>query len=66
MPKLQANLLLVSKFLSNGLKMKFNLDECNIRNLDGKMIVMRLHKGNLYEMNVIKVHEWDGLMPHNH
>ena len=59
MPKLQANLLSVSKLLSNGLKMQFNLNECIVRGPDGEMIVMKLRKDNLYKMNFTKVHRTD-------
>ena len=32
-PKLQANLLLVNKFLSNGLKVRFHVNECIVGGL---------------------------------
>ena len=41
--KLQANLLLISKLLLNGLKMQFNLNECIVKDPDGEVIVMGLH-----------------------
>lgn len=57
MPKLQANLLPLSKFLSNGLKVQFNLKECVMKGPDGEVIAMGLHNGNLY--NLYKIHGVD-------
>ena len=33
----------------NVLKIQFNLNECIVRSLDGEVIAMGLHKGDLYE-----------------
>ena len=57
MVKLQANLLSVSKLLSNGLKMHFNLNECIVRGPNGEVNVIKLHNGNLYEINFNNVHK---------
>lgn len=39
--------------------MQFNLNECIVRYPNGEMIVMKLCKCTLYEMNFIKVHGAD-------
>ena len=44
--KLQTILLLLSKLLSNGLKMKFNTIECNVKGLNENVIIMGLSEGN--------------------
>lgn len=59
MSKLQANWLLVNMFLSNGLEVQFNFNECIVRDPDGEVIVMRLCKDNLYKINFTKVHRAD-------
>ena len=59
MPKLQANLLSVSKLMSNALKMQFNLNDCFIKTCDGEAITIAQLKGNFYEMNFKKVHRVD-------
>ena len=55
-PKLQANLLSVSKFLSNGLKMQFNLNEYIVRGLDGEVNAIGLHNDILYKIIFTKVY----------
>lgn len=58
-PMLQANLLLGSKLLSNGLKLQFNLNECNVRGPNGNVIAMGLDNGNLYKIKLTNVHGTD-------
>ena len=47
MSKLQASLLLVRKFLSNRLKVQFNLNECIVIGPNRKVIAMELCNGSL-------------------
>lgn len=58
-PKLQENLLSVSKFLSNEWKVQFNLNERIVKSGDGEVNAIGLHKGNLYEIQLSKVHRVD-------
>lgn len=39
----------------NGLKMQFNLNQCIVRGLDGKIITMGPHKG-IYEIMFIELY----------
>lgn len=55
-PKLKANLFLVSKVVSNGLKVQFNLNECILQICDNKTIAIVSREDNLYEMNFTKIH----------
>ncbi len=58
-PKLHANLLSVSKILSNGCKVQFNMNECIVRAFDGEVIAIALREGNFYQMtftNVCEMH----------
>lgn len=55
-PKLQVNLFSIDKLLSNGIKVQFNSNECIVRGQDGELIVMKLCKRNLYEINFTKGH----------
>ena len=57
LPKLHANLISVSKFVSNGLKVHFNLNKWIIKYYDRKAIAVELREGNFYEILVIKVHQ---------
>jgi hypothetical protein len=56
-PKLHANLLSVSKILSNGCKVQFNMNECIVRAFNGEVIAIALRKGNLYQVTFTKVCE---------
>jgi hypothetical protein len=56
-PKLHANLLSVSKILSSGCKVQFNMNECIVRAFDGEVIAVALREGNLYQMTFTKVCE---------
>lgn len=56
MLKLQTHLLLVSKILLNKLKVQFNLNEFIVRSSDDEIIAIVSRKGNLYQMNFIKVY----------
>jgi hypothetical protein len=56
-PKLHANLLSVSKILSSGCKVQFNMNECIVRAFDGEVIAIALREGNLYQMTFTKVCE---------
>lgn len=46
MPKLKANLLLVSKVLSNILKVRFNLNECIVRHTDDEVVAIVLDRNS--------------------
>ncbi len=48
-PKLHANFLSVSKILSSGCKVQFNMNECIVRAFDGEVIAITLREGNLYQ-----------------
>jgi hypothetical protein len=48
--KLQANLFLVSKFLSKGLKAKFYVIECILRGVNGNVVAIAQSQGKLYQM----------------
>jgi transposase InsO family protein len=56
-PKLHANLLSVSKILSSGCKVQFNMNVCIVRAFDGEVIVIALRDGNLYQVTFTKVCE---------
>lgn len=56
-PKLCANLLYVSKLVSNGLKDQFNLNECIVKSYNGDSIMIVSCKRNLYKINFVKVHK---------
>ena len=58
-PKLHANLLSVSKLVSSGLKVQFNINECIIRASDGHPVAIAPREGNLYHLHVVKVHGMD-------
>ena len=55
-PKLYANLFSVSKFMSNDLKIQFNINECIIKSCNGEAIAIVPRKWNFYEINFVKVH----------
>ena len=55
-PKLHANLLSVSKLVSNGLKVQFN-NECVIQASDAHPVAIAPREGNLYHLHVLKVYE---------
>lgn len=57
--KLHANLLLVNKLMSNGLKVQFNLKKCVVRSCDGEVIAITTYKRKLYKINFVKAHEVD-------
>jgi hypothetical protein len=54
-PKLQANLLSLSKFLSKGLKVQFHVNECFVEDVNGNMVEITQCKGNLYLMTFKEV-----------
>jgi hypothetical protein len=56
-PKLHANLLSISKLVSNGLKVQFNLNKCIVKFCDGEVIANAPRKQNMYEINFVEVHE---------
>jgi hypothetical protein len=56
-PKLDANLLSVSKILSSGCKVQFNMNERIVSAFDGEVIAIALRDGNLYQMTFTKVCE---------
>lgn len=45
----------MSKFLSNGLKVLFNINECIVGGSDNEVIAIMLRGGNLYQMTFMKV-----------
>lgn len=45
------------KFVWNGLKVQFNLNEDIIKSCDGKTIVITPYKENLYENNFTNIHK---------
>ena len=49
--KLQANLFSVNKFVSNGLKVQFNLNKYIVKSCNGEAILIASRKQNLYEIN---------------
>ena len=49
-PKLQANLLSVSKLLSKGLKVFFHVNECIVEGANGDVVAIARREGSLYEM----------------
>ncbi len=50
-------LLSVSKILSSGCKVQFNMNECIVRAFDREVIVIALREGNLYQVTFTKVCE---------
>ena len=55
--KLHSNLLSLSKLVSNGLKIQFNLNECIVKSYNGEAIAIAPCKRNLYKINFVKVHK---------
>lgn len=58
-PKLYANLPSVSKLVSNSLKVQFNLKKYFVKVWNGEVIAIASLKGNLYIMDLTKVHRAD-------
>lgn len=58
-PKMQANLLSVSKLMSSGLKVQFNVDGCTLRAPNGYVLAVAPCGNNLYQVTFRKVHEAD-------
>ena len=59
MPKLQANLLSVSKLVIGGMKVQFNVDGCTLKAPNGDVIAVAPCEGNLYQVSFNKVLEVD-------
>lgn len=57
--KLHANLLSVSKIISNGLKIQINLNKCIKKYCDGEAIMITPRKDILYEIIFFKMHKVD-------
>ena len=55
MPKLHANLLLGSKIVLNGLKVKLNLSNWFVKTYDGDSISIALRENNMNFTNVHRV-----------
>ena len=55
MLKLQANMLLVNKILSMGLKVQFHVNECIVGGAIGHVVAVDRRKRNLYLMTFTKV-----------
>ena len=58
-PKLQVNLLSVSKLVSSGTKVQFNKEGCILRASNGDVLVQAPREGNLYQVTFTKVYEAD-------
>ena len=58
-PKLQANLLSVSKLVSSGLKVQFNVHGCTLRAPNDNVLAVAPREDNLYQVTFTKVHEAD-------
>ena len=58
--KLHANLLLVSKLASKGLKVHFNVMGCVVRAQSGEMLAMGSIEANLYQLEMKKVNGAEG------
>ena len=56
MPKLQVNLLSVSKLVSKGLKVRFHVNECIVGDANGDTVAIAPRKGNLYHMTFKEIH----------
>ena len=60
-PKLHINLLSMSKHVSNGSKIQFNLNKCIVKSCNGEAIAIAIAiascERNLYVINFVKVHE---------
>lgn len=54
-PKLYANLLSVTKLVSNCLNVQFNLNECIVKSCNAETIAIALREQNLYKINFVKV-----------
>jgi hypothetical protein len=51
-PKMKNSLIFVSKFISKGLKVKFDKDGCNANNVHGIVVAKACREKNLYFFNV--------------
>jgi hypothetical protein len=51
-PKMKNSLIFVSKFISKGLKVKFDKDGCNANNVHGTVVAKACREKNLYFFNV--------------
>jgi hypothetical protein len=58
-PNKHVNLCSVSKLVSSGLKVQFNINECIIRAFDGHPVAIAPREGNLYHFHVVKVHRME-------
>jgi len=55
-PKFQANLLSVSNFLSNGLKVQIHVNECIVGSVNNNVIAMAQREGNLNQITSTEVY----------
>ena len=55
-PKLHANLLSVSKLVSSGMKMQFNVDGCTLRAPNEDVLSVAPREDNLYQVTFTNVH----------
>lgn len=53
--KLQANLLSLRKLLSNGLNMRFHVNECIVKGVNGNMVAVAQHTCKLYQMTFMEI-----------
>lgn len=60
-PKLQENLFSVSKLVSCGIKVQFNVDGCTLRAPNGDVLAVAPREDNLYHVIFTKVHEADAV-----
>lgn len=55
MPKLQADLFLLSNFFWNWLKMQCHINRCIVARKNGDMVAIAQYKGNFYQIIFIEV-----------
>jgi hypothetical protein len=58
-PKLQANVHSVSKFVSGGMKAQFNIDGCTLKAPNGDVLAVASREDNMYQVTFAKAHEAD-------
>lgn len=54
-PKMKKNLLSVSKLVSHGCKVQFNMNGCFVRTMEGKEVAKGIRDGNLYIINCKRI-----------
>jgi hypothetical protein len=51
-PKMRNNLISINKFISKGLKVEFDKDDCKVNNAHGTVVVEARKEKNLYLLNI--------------